>query len=99
MKGELIEDAMTAFAGLGIGIGGHGIDAAAIGELKDAGGIADRIYDSQTGILEENIVDEREMFAFLEEETGLDFIAGGNPSVGLVAALAQAQDQSQSGYP
>ena len=50
MQCEFVEDTVAAFAGLGVGIGGEGMDAGAVGEF-DAVGAADAVAENEVAVL------------------------------------------------
>ena len=93
MEGEFVEDAIAAFAGLGVGIGGKGMDAATSDELKSVDGVTAVFGLAAFDGLGDDLEVFEEMFAIFEEELGLDLVAAGDPGVLTGGFLAFAADE------
>jgi len=82
VQGEFIEDAISAFASLGVGAAGHAVNAAAAGELEDEGGGALFLHIEfavfRGGAFAKII---GKAFAVFEEKLGLKFVSAGNPGI------------------
>lgn len=100
VEGEFVEDAGAAFAGLGVWVGGEGVDVGVVVEMEGEGGGA--------GVVGEDIgVDGGggdiegfgEGFAVFDEEASLGFVAGGDPGVEAVDVEGLAADEGVCGGP
>lgn len=100
VEGEFVEEAVAAFAGLGIGVGGEGVDEGVVVEFEGEGGGA--------GVVGEDVGAEGgggdvegvgEGFAVVEEEAGLGFVAGGDPGVEAVRGGGLFADEGVGGGP
>ena len=99
MEGEFVEDAVTAFAGVTVGSAGHGMDVQFVGESEDVGGMALVIDEVRAQIEGAQVERVSEVFAVVDEEFSLEFIARGNPAIVARLVQALAQDQAASGGP
>lgn len=100
MEGEFVEEAGAAFAGLGVGVGGEGVDGGVVGEGEDEGGGAG-IFGEEGGAEGRGggVEDVGEGFAVFEEELGLFFVLGGDPGVEVVIGGGVAADEGVGGGP
>jgi hypothetical protein len=95
VEGEFIEGDMTAFAGEGVGVGGEGIDAAAIGELEDVGGgVGVFVEDDLTQGGGAKVEDFGPASAVFELEFGLELVA--RRDVGVQACLPGADQENKA---
>src|SRR3954462_11850020 len=99
MEGEFVEDAVAALAGVGVAAAGHGVDVQFVGESEDVGGMALVIDEVRAQIEGAQVERVSEVFAVVDEELGLEFIARGNPAIVARLVQALAQDQAASGGP
>src|SRR5689334_1555341 len=81
MQSELIEDAVPALAGMGIGAAGHGMNVQFVGQSEDVGGVALIVDQVRAEITSAEVQALGEAFAVANEEFGLEFVAGGNPGI------------------
>lgn len=82
VEGEFVEDAGAALAGLGVGVGGEAMDAATVGEGEgeEAGGLCG--VEGVVAIGVSGLVEDGGKGAdVLEEEAGLQLVAGGDPGI------------------
>src|SRR5258705_10251412 len=91
MESELVENAITAFAGVGVRTAGHGVDVPLVGESQHIRRVAVVINQVSTQIQSAQVEGLGELLAIVDEKFGLQFVAGGNPGIvaGLTATLAQ----------
>ena len=100
VEGEFVEDAGAALAGLGVGVGGEGVDVRAVGKGEGVGGGAEiRGEDGGAAGAGGLVEDAGELAAVFEEEAGLDFIARGDPGVEAGAGFGLAADEGIGGGP
>jgi hypothetical protein len=82
MEGEFVDFDVAAFAGQGVGVGGEGVDATAIGELEDVGGeMVLFVQDDETQVLGREVEDSCPFAAVFEIEAGLEIVTGAYPDI------------------
>jgi hypothetical protein len=93
VQGEFVEFNVAAFAGEGIGVGREAVDAAAVGEFEDVGGeVVAAIEDHFAEVEGGQVDDAGPVFAILEIESGLGFVAGRDPDIEPCVGVAGAAD-------
>jgi hypothetical protein len=78
---EFIKDAIAAFAGLRVDIGGHAVNAATVSEPQCERGIAGVIDDVLAEVARCGMKNVHKTFGVLEEQFRLDFVTAGDPRV------------------
>ena len=99
VQGELVEDAVTTLARLGIGITGERMRPEAIVEPEDVGRVALLIDDLLAEILGTRLQDIGKAFEVFQEEAGLHVITGGDPRVEAGVFLGLAPDDAVGARP
>lgn len=95
VEGEFVDDAIAAFAGLGVGIGGEGVDARAVGEVEAVlgGGLDEAMVAAEPG-------EEVDVVACVfEKEFGIGLVATGGPGVEAMVEVADVVDVAEHGDP
>ena len=81
MQGELVQDAVAALAGLGVGIAGHAVQPQAVGHGQHVGAVAVVVDGALAEIIGTGLQDAGKRFAILQKEPGLDVIARADPGI------------------
>ena len=94
VKGEFVEGDVAALAGESVGVGGKGIDAAAVGELEDVGGrVGVAVEDDFAERFGAEMKDFSPIDAIFKLEAGLEEVFGGD--IGVEASVPSADQQDE----
>jgi hypothetical protein len=98
VEGEFVEDAVAAFAGLGVGVGTEGVNGATVVEGENVGGdFLSGVQEAFTHLAAGEVEEARPLGAIGAEEPGLESVAAADPGVGAVGFEAGPGDEVEGG--
>ncbi len=97
VEGKFVEGDVAAFTGEGVGVGGEGVDAAAIGEFEDVGGGTGIGFEEDFAEVGGADVEEiGPVAAIIELKAGLAKVAGGDKGVEAGVFGADEADEAEA---
>ncbi len=93
VEGEFVEDAVAAFAGLSVGIGGEGVDAVAVGEVDAVLGDGFDEAIAEAAELEE-VGAPNDVF---DEKASLGLVGAAHPGVDVARAVTEVEGVAEHG--